>query len=91
MTKTLPIIASKTPFPIEVKAGQRYSWCSCGASKTQPFCDGAHKAFQNSDGTSVMKSVKYDANEDKIVLFCGCKQSKTGAICDNSHKNLTQN
>ena len=30
-----------TYFPIayEVEAGKTYRWCSCGASKTQPFCD----------------------------------------------------
>jgi len=26
-----------------VESGKRYSWCSCGFSKNQPFCDGTHK------------------------------------------------
>ena len=28
---------------VSVEVGKRYSWCSCGFSKNQPFCDGTHK------------------------------------------------
>ena len=27
-----PVIAQKSPIPVEVKAGQTYYWCSCGKS-----------------------------------------------------------
>ncbi|NXP43327.1 CISD3 protein, partial [Leiothrix lutea] len=30
-----PVIAAKEPFPVELKAGKTYSWCSCGHSKRQ--------------------------------------------------------
>ena len=88
MTETLPRIASLTPFKVEVEAGKKYSWCSCGHSKTEPFCDGSHKAFKNSDGTSFMKSVPYIPTENKTVYFCGCKNSKNGVLCDNTHFSL---
>ena len=26
-----------------VEVDKRYSWCSCGLSQNQPFCDGTHK------------------------------------------------
>ena len=81
----LPKIAAKSPFRVAVKAGQKYSWCSCGYSEKQPFCDGAHKAYKKEDGSSIMKSVAYEATEDKIVAFCGCKKSKNGVLCDGSH------
>lgn len=31
-------------FPqVDLEAGKRVSWCSCGLSERQPFCDGKHK------------------------------------------------
>lgn len=88
MTISLPKIAAKHPYKVEVEAGKKYSWCSCGLSQKQPFCDGAHKECKNSDGTSVMKSVIYEADENKVVYFCGCKHSKKVVICDGSHSSL---
>lgn len=76
-----PIIFKKAPMPVEVKKGETYSWCSCGKSKNQPFCDGAHK------GTG-FKSVKFTAEKDGIVYLCGCKHTKNPPYCDGSHKDL---
>lgn len=84
----LPKIVQKQPYKIDVEAGKKYSWCSCGLSKIQPFCDGAHKAHKNSNGSSIMKSVSYIADENKTVYFCGCKHSKNGIFCDGSHSSL---
>lgn len=84
----LPKIAAKSSFKVEVEAGKKYFWCSCGHSQNQPFCDGAHKAFKNADGTSIMKSVVFEASENKTIFLCGCKHSKNGVFCDGSHKNL---
>lgn len=87
-SEKLPKIAAKSPFKVEVQAGKKYFWCSCGLSKAQPFCDGAHKTHKKEDGTSVMKSVMFEAKEDQVVYFCGCKHSKNGALCDGSHSSL---
>jgi len=38
------VVAGKAPIPVEVEAGKAYFWCTCGLSKNQPFCDGAHPA-----------------------------------------------
>jgi len=88
MKETLPKIVKKAPFVIEVEAGKKYFWCSCGLSQSQPFCDGSHKSYKNEDGTSAMKSVVYEAAESKKVYFCGCKHSKAGLLCDGSHNKL---
>lgn len=79
MTDT--VIASKTPFPVEVETEQKYWWCACGRSKKQPFCDGSHK------GTG-LKPVIYTATETSTLWFCGCKQTGNQPLCDGSHSKL---
>jgi CDGSH iron-sulfur domain-containing protein 3 len=81
MKMTEKVCVQKKPFAADVVAGNTYYFCSCGLSKTQPFCDGAHKG-------SGLKSIHYLAEETKTVYFCGCKQSKLGAVCDGTHKTL---
>jgi CDGSH-type Zn-finger protein len=76
-----PVIAQKSPFPVDVKSGQKYFWCACGRSKKQPFCDGSHS------GTEFQPSL-YEATEDKRLFFCGCKKSNQSPLCDGTHNNL---
>ncbi len=76
-----PKIAQPKGFYHEVKAGQRYLWCSCGRSATQPFCDGSHAGTE-------FTPVLFKAEVDEDVIFCGCKQTGTGPFCDGTHNNL---
>ena len=76
-----PEIAQKSPYAVEVESSKSYYWCSCGKSKNQPFCDGAH---QGSEFTPVV----YAATESKTVYFCGCKQSANKPLCDGAHSSL---
>jgi CDGSH-type Zn-finger protein/mannose-6-phosphate isomerase-like protein (cupin superfamily) len=79
---TTPLtIASRKGYYYEIKAGERYLWCSCGRSQQQPFCDGSHA------GTSFLPIV-YQAEHDEEVIFCGCKHTGTAPFCDGTHSNL---
>ena len=73
-----PAIAQYKPYPVRVEAGERYLWCSCGLSQSQPFCDRSH------EGTD-FKPLPYQAVASKTILFCGCKHSVGPPLCDGSH------
>lgn len=76
-----PQIPQKEPIAVEVEEGKRYFWCRCGASKTQPFCDGAHKDTE-------FEPLAYTAEKTTTLFFCGCKHTNRAPLCDGSHNNL---
>lgn len=75
-----PVIAQRTPFVVSETPGSKW-WCSCGKSKTQPFCDGSHSG-------SPFSPVEVKIEAARKVAWCGCKHSKKGAFCDGSHSRL---
>jgi quercetin dioxygenase-like cupin family protein/CDGSH-type Zn-finger protein len=77
-----PVIARLSPYFVTLRAGGTYHWCSCGRSKTQPFCDGSHL------GTGFTPRRYECAIEGEEVLFCGCKHTSTPPFCDGAHNNL---
>jgi CDGSH-type Zn-finger protein/mannose-6-phosphate isomerase-like protein (cupin superfamily) len=81
MNGTRPEIARHKGYYFELKAGERYFWCSCGRSKRQPFCDGSHA------GTG-FAPVAFNAERDEEVILCGCKHTGRPPFCDGSHNNL---
>jgi len=76
-----PIPAQKSPYGVQVEAGQRYVWCACGRSSTQPFCDGTHKEFG-------LKPQAFVAEKTEQAWLCGCKASANKPFCDGSHKKI---
>ena len=72
-------IAKNGPYKVKVEKDKIYSWCTCGLSIKQPFCDSSHRK----EGR--FKSLKYLAYETKEVYFCGCKMTKHPPFCDGSH------
>ena len=81
MSESLPLIAQRSPYMIEVEAGKSYWWCACGQSKNQPFCDGSHKG-------SNFSPVEYKSEAEGKAFFCGCKRSGKQPLCDGTHKSV---
>lgn len=77
---TLPVCVQKSPFAVELEAGDHY-WCACGLSKKQPFCDGSHA------GTDITP-VKFTLAEKETKYLCGCKATNNAPFCDGTHSKL---
>ena len=76
-----PVIAAKSPVPVEVEEGKAYFWCACGQSKKQPFCDGSHAG-------SDFQPVKWIADATGRKFFCACKRTAGQPLCDGTHNGL---
>lgn len=85
-------IAAKEPMSADLELGKTYFWCACGHSKTQPFCDGAHKEVNKSLGDlpaeEKFKPVRITAEKAEQIWLCMCKHTKTPPYCDGTHKTL---
>ena len=77
-----PVSAKKSPYKVKIEKGKTYSWCTCGLSIKQPFCDGSHRK------EGKFKSFKYISQENKEIYFCRCKMTKRPPFCDGSHSKL---
>lgn len=78
---TEPRIAAAAPCEVELEAGKKYWYCTCGMSEKQPFCDGAHK------GTDFRPAL-VEVTENCKRWFCQCKRTGSAPFCDGSHKNI---
>ena len=77
-----PIVASNKPIKVELKANQEYYFCTCGRSKSQPFCDGSHAGTE-------FKPKAFTAEESGDSYLCQCKHSQNLPFCDGSHKQFS--
>ena len=75
-----PVIAQKDAYELELEPGTYY-WCSCGRSKSQPFCDGSH------EGTG-FEPKEFTIDKKQTVYLCGCKWTADAPFCDGAHENL---
>lgn len=76
-----PVIAKKGPYVVELEAGKKYYWCTCGRSENQPFCDGSHK-------DTTLEPLAFSVDESKKYGLCGCKHTKKPPFCDREHSKL---
>ena len=75
-----PKIAGRSPCKVQLETGEHW-WCACGESKSQPFCDGSHKATSFSPLQIVV-------DEPKEAYLCACKHTHNAPYCDGTHKGL---
>jgi CDGSH-type Zn-finger protein len=66
------------PIIKELEQGTYY-WCSCGKTKTQPFCDGSHKETE-------LTPLEFEITDMKEVALCNCQKTKNPPYCDGSHE-----
>lgn len=76
-----PKIAACFPKQVEIEAGKKYAYCTCGLSANQPFCDGKHQ------GTSFVPLV-FEAEQSETAYYCQCKQTGNAPKCDGTHKSV---
>jgi len=77
-----PVVADNKPVKVSLSKGQEYHFCTCGKSKSQPFCDGSHV------GTSFTPRVIV-SEEDGDAYLCACKHTANTPFCDGSHKQFS--
>lgn len=77
-----PIIADNKPAKVTLAKGQQYYFCTCGRSKSQPFCDGSHVGTPFSPKVIV-------ADNDGDAYLCACKHSANTPYCDGTHKQFS--
>ena len=76
-----PTVAQASPCIIELEKGKEYWWCTCGLSKSQPFCDGSHQ------GTD-FQPMAFVADKSGKRGLCACKQTQNPPYCDGAHKDI---
>jgi glutamate synthase domain-containing protein 2/CDGSH-type Zn-finger protein len=73
-----PIIADNKPVKVSLAKGQEYHFCTCGRSRSQPFCDGSHA------GTAFTPRVIV-SEEEQDAYLCACKHTRNAPFCDGTH------
>ncbi|MFV2005374.1 MAG: glutamate synthase-related protein [Gammaproteobacteria bacterium] len=77
-----PVIADNKPVKVNLNKGQEYHFCTCGKSKSQPFCDGSHV------GTTFQPRVIVP-DKDGDAYLCACKHTRNTPFCDGTHKQFS--
>ena len=78
-TNTVPA-PPRGPYSVDLEAGRSYFLCTCGQSKKQPFCDGAHNAVNQEHGTS-FRPRQLKAEKTETISVCGCPESRETGSC----------
>jgi len=77
-----PVIADNKPIKVQLNKGQEYHFCTCGRSKSQPFCDGSHVG-----SGFTPRVIVSDADGD--AWLCACKHTGNSPYCDGTHKRFS--
>lgn len=78
-----PIIADNKPVKVSLTKGQEYHFCTCGRSRSQPFCDGSHVGTEFTPRVIVV-------DEDQEAHLCACKHTRNAPFCDGTHVQFSE-
>ena len=78
-----PIIADNKPVKVNLSKGQEYHFCTCGRSRSQPFCDGSHAGTEFTPRVIV-------SDEDQEAYLCACKHTHNPPFCDGTHAQFSE-
>ncbi len=78
-----PKIAGNAPIEVDLEEGKLYSFCTCGRSENQPFCDGSHKETE-------FRSHKFTAEKTGKAWLCMCKHTGNKPFCDGTHSKVCE-
>ncbi|GIU17240.1 glutamate synthase [Shewanella sp. c952] len=78
-----PIVAAIAPKKVSLNKGDEYYFCTCGRSKSQPFCDGSHA------GTEFTPKA-FTAEQSGDAYLCQCKHTANSPYCDGTHQKFSQ-
>lgn len=56
--------------------------CTCGKSKTPPYCDQSHEHLEEAETVAALKELLAKSTP------CTCGRSKDGIHCDDSHQQI---
>eukprot|EP00961_Rhodomonas_salina_P098807 1329208-Rhodomonas_salina.2 len=81
--REFPKIADTKSKIVQLEGEQEYTYCRCGLSQNQPWCDGSHE--RENTGITPMC---FTAEATEKRPLCMCKRSKGMPFCDGSHRSL---
>ena len=76
-----PVVADNKPKTVNLTKGKEYTFCACGKSKSQPFCDGSHRDTE-------FTPVVFQADNNEASL-CMCKHTQNPPYCDGTHLSIS--
>lgn len=54
---------------LQLKAGKKYSFCSCGKSQSLPYCDNAHQEWNEKENTNYKSLKVFPETDVKIKVY----------------------
>ena len=86
----LPEGAAAPPSSRAITLGAPYTYCSCGHSQTDPFCDATCASAPLAPLHQAHPPLAFTCTKRQtFVLLCGCKRTKAPPFCDGGHSKLT--
>ena len=86
----LPEGAAAPPSSRAITLGSPYTYCSCGHSQTDPFCDSTCASAPLALLHHAHPPLAFTCTKRQtFVLLCGCKRTRDPPFCDGSHSKLT--